>query len=473
MTGKRFITRLFMLGVITLAGMSSAFAGGTLNNPRGAWSVGPINAVSSSGVGFCSMKNVYDDGKALVFARDAEGSNSIAVSFTEKKFMTSGAQYQVNLEADNLKRTMVALAATPTVLIVQMGLDRDFYTILRKKNVLNIGVRDKQYSFSLSGTAEALDALTKCAQDVAAGKVYKQTEVAVAPVQGPFAPAAANPNAIIPGVPVMAMPTLENSMPGKQAADTTLRYEIERLKLENRRLMAENMAATQRAIAADRGHHTAADTQMEAALEAQRQSLLLAEEEQAAPKPAKAPAVIPVASAPLAAPVAATPVKAEEAADDKVDMGILLAAEPAAGDSTPPAQPVAPFLYSLLVKSGVTPTVQGLGYVWLTNNIYGAAEERQVPQGRGLRDSASDYVSQAAARCKGDFAHKEASPVKLGQLMAIESEVACLDGKNDAAAALLFVEEKGKIAIITHEGMADQMETALSQRDAVKSAISR
>jgi len=499
MTGRHIIGKCLALSLFLLSAVP-AFAGSTMNNPRGAWSVGPINAVASSGLGFCSMKNQYDDGKALVFARDAEGSNSIAISFTEKKFMTSGAQYQVSLEADNLKRSMIALAATPTVLIVQMGLDRDFYTILRKKNVLNIGLLGKQYSFSLSGTADALDALTKCTQDVAAGRNYKQTDVAVAPVQGPVTPVV-NPNAVIPGVPVMPQPSLADAMPGKQAADSTLRAEIDRLRLENRRLMAENMAATQRAIAAEHGGLNKADKQLLAQLDAQKRDLLEAEQEektasatpvmQEIPAAAAAPVApvmaAPIADKPAAAPVSAAPVKAavptstvpnangqkDAQADDKVDMGILLSAEPAAGDSTPPAQPVAPFLYSLLTKAGIAPTVQGLGYVWLTKNIYGAGEERQLKQGLTLRDSVSTYVAQVKTSCRGDFAHKETTPAKLGGFNTVESEIACMDGKHDAAGALLFVENNGKVAIITHEGMADQMETALTQRDAVKSAISR
>ena len=111
-----------IVAAVMAALLSASAAAAPLNNPRGPWEVGPINALSSSGVGFCSMKNIYEDGKGLVFARDAEGSNSIAISFT-KKTLTSGAQYTVELNAEGLKRDMVALAATPMVLIVQMGLD--------------------------------------------------------------------------------------------------------------------------------------------------------------------------------------------------------------------------------------------------------------------------------------------------------------------------------------------------------------
>ena len=117
--------------------------------------------------------------------------------------------------------------------------------------------------------------------------------------------------------------------------------------------------------------------------------------------------------------------------------------------------------------------MQGLGYVWRTENIYGAAEERPRTRGQSLTDTASGYIAEAKTRCNGDFAHKEAAPAKAGSLTLMESEVVCLDGKNDAAAALLFVGDKDKVAIISHEGMADQIEDALTQRDAVKSAISR
>ncbi len=442
--GQGMSRYVVIVAAAMIALLSSAAFSASLNSPRGPWEVGPINAVSSSGVGFCSMKNVYDDGKGLIFARDAEGSNSIAVSFT-KKTLTSGAQYTVELDADGLKRSMVALAATPTVLIVQMGLDRDFYTILRKKTYLQISVKDVPYGFSLSGTAEALDTLTKCAQERAAGKSFPTAKVALTPVQGPVQAVAPVASPMLAGIAVGTPATMGDFNVAKQSADSTLKDEIARLQLENRRLMAENQAATQRLISADKTE-AVTDAQLQAEMESQEHSM-----KQSATKSATA--------------------------QGDADMGILVAVEPAAGDAVAPAPEAAPtvaaFAHDLLTKAGLAPVVQGLGYVWRSENIYGAAEERPLARGASIVDTAAAYIAEAKTRCSGDFAHKEAAPAKAGSLTTLEGEVVCLDGKNDAAAALLFVGDKNKVAIISHEGMADQIEDALTQRDAVKSAISK
>ena len=104
----------FLIGLSALAtaGFIFAAAEACATMPVKDWEVGPINAPSSSGVGYCSVKNFYQQGQGLVVARDAEGSASLALSF-QQKFMTSGGQYTIGLRAGSVARQMIALAATP------------------------------------------------------------------------------------------------------------------------------------------------------------------------------------------------------------------------------------------------------------------------------------------------------------------------------------------------------------------------
>lgn len=632
--------------------------------PRGPWIVGPINAQASSGVGFCSMKNSYDDGRAVIFARDAEGSNSIAVSFADK-FMQSGAQYPVTLAAEGLKRDMIALAATPKVMIIQMGLDRDFYTILRKKETLEIGFRDKRFAFQLGGTSDALDALTKCAMDVAAGKNFAPRSIALGS-------APQEPLVIAPATPDATAADLNHDFSiGETAATKTLRDELDRLRLENRKLMAENQAMTAKLIGQPNEVAATADDIVGAELEAQEKDLrtrnarlardnarLKLREQQAlaesavespagdtsadsataednskvigsqilsSPDPAtaieddaaaKAAAAVAdaagpagsmvkttkqsarkiTASAPVAPPAAATetpaappapetfatldglddalrpqdapaapvapektaaavarapdqaaetpgfvsasmapvapakntpaalaspapvavaPVKAsasapsaavaaapmtavasapiispstssrpavaaskqapapQQAAIDPGTVARLAATAPAAGNAAAPLHKTGDFLQDMLTAAGIQPQRGGAGYSWQSGGVFGSAEERRLPPGRGLGELAANYAEQSKARCRGDFAHKEAAPATKDGVTTVESEVACIDGKHDAAAAILFVQQDDRVAIVAQESMADKIEGALSQRDAIKSAISK
>ena len=400
------------LGLIAAAGLCLAAglaAPAFANMPVKAWEVGPINAPSSSGVSFCSMKNYYEDGHGLVVARDAEGSNSLAVTF-EKKTLQAGGQYKVTVRAENVEREMVGLAGTPQVLIVQMGLDRDFYLALQKKHSLNLSMKGKEIDFSLDGTGDALEALAKCANDSATGKKFTPVMVAT-----DAKPPLNNEDPVLAPDAVQVIPLYS---PGKQAAEDTLREEVERLKLENRKLQAESRAASVVSVQAQDPDEVLAELESEAV----QQPVIKVTKE-------RAPKIV------------------------------------AKRDT---------FLEDILKKSNITAKKDGAGYSWNTSDLFGAAEERIPPADGGLEAAVNDYVGLVGARCKGDFAHNESSIARnVNGVETIEGEFACIDGENDAAAALLFVHREGKVAVISYEGSTEQMEDALSSRSTAISNLSR
>jgi hypothetical protein len=249
--------RVLFTAFALLCGASTAFAGGVAV-PKGEWTVGPINAASSSGVGYCSMKTEYTNGNTLVFARDAEGSNSLAIDF-HKKSLETGGQYTVGLKVGSLQRDMLAIAATPSVIIIQMGLDRDFYLTLQRRPTLQVDFQTSQMSFSLDGTKDGMAALTSCAQAVGKRKKFAEVRVPLTKAVDERALAATEPAA--GGAPVMppanfpeqklsaenlareAQQAAQGAFSGTlgdQAVQATLDDQIAQLKAENRRLLAEN-----------------------------------------------------------------------------------------------------------------------------------------------------------------------------------------------------------------------------------------
>lgn len=429
----------------------------TTNPPKGDWTVGPINAPSSSGIGYCSMKNDFVDGLSLVFARDAEGSNSIALDF-HKKLLKTGGQYDVTLKTGPAVRKATAIAATPSVLIVQMGLERDFYNVMLKKDTLVMEFGSAQASFMLSGTPKAMDVLTQCAQALGAGKKFTETKVAAtgavsdapATAVASIQPAAAEGafTGYLGGDPAAAtlaaapLPKVAKDSLAMQSLNEELKQQIAELKLQNRKLLAENQAIAERMIATDN-----VGAQMEVAIKAESED----RERSLAAENMRLRAALN--ELPEPAPVAVEQV------------------EPAAGEAV--ATPA--FLPALLQAARISGEVDSRNagaLVWsAANDVYGSGEERSLDAGSDLAMAVAGYMNEVRTRCGGDFANTSGKVRTLRGRKVIEGELACLDGQHDAAAAILFVEENGTLAVISHETAPARMTAALAARDAVISAI--
>lgn len=453
----------------------------TITSPTGDWIVGPITAKSSSGVAYCSMKNDYDSGLSLVFARDAEGANSIAIDF-HKKQLEIGAQYQVGFQVGLIKRQMVAIAATPSVLIVQMGLDSAYYETLRRKSVMHISLSSgEDMAFALNGTSDALTALTECA--VAEGRGKKFTPVRIAAGKMPQSKLADGMADVLPPQtqqPPAQIYTSEKAAPtqdydlGRQAVTATLQNEIDKLKAENRALLLQNQAIAARMAAED----AAAARHPAGGVELPQEVIHMP------PKEARATPVVPA----LEDIHVKTSSSARKSGKTHVISASLTpvgedAAVASAESSAPAVEPAAGavavvkpdgFLKDVLHRAGIRAQKSGQGrYTWKTQGVYGGALEGALPAGTQFTAAVDNYLLQAKARCKGDFAHKTGAAETVGGLPVQTGEVACIDGKHDVGAALLFVQDGKSMIVITHEGTTDQMETALGRRAAVLTALSQ
>lgn len=213
-----------------LCGLSTITSSGAFaseNPPLDAWTVGPINVHSDTGVGYCSMKTSYGSGQSLVFARDQEGSNSLAVDFKQKTLET-GRQYAVTLRVGSLSRHVPAIAATPGVLIAQTGFDTSLYSAMARRDSLQVDMQGLQFNFGLEGSAEGLKALGECAVALASGRIEINPPVAVAAV------------AAKPILPVAELRKPEEKNP-----------ELEKLRFENQVLQDERAAIVAQLEAAD------------------------------------------------------------------------------------------------------------------------------------------------------------------------------------------------------------------------------
>lgn len=403
--------------------VAPAFAAG--NAPAGPWSVGPIRGESSSGLGYCSMKNTYADGIMLVFARDAAGANSLALDFAAPE-MTAGAQYVVTLEVGSLSRQLVAIAATKDVLLIQIGHDQPFYDMLRRKNVLQVSYQKKSFSFGLDGSADAIEALGACAADLAGGKEVQQVEVSLKPQ-----PAGEDKDELAPAHEDLGI--------GRQALDSSLKSEIERLRLENRKLQLENQVIT-RQIAAENAENAAlAEAMMEKKkLEAENKKLQ---------KTLKDKKDVVSETAPVAPPA---PAKAKKATGDSFMIRLLRAGRV-------PAQ-----------LSGMSGKAQV--YTWNAGTVAGGAVE-EPRAGKSIGEAIGEYITRAERGCQGDFAHKLGDARKAGSAETITGEIACMDGQSDTASALLFVAQDDNVSAIIFDTSTATVEDALAQRNALAAHI--
>ncbi len=375
------------------------------------------------GAALCSMKNSWPDGVELVFARNRDEANSIAVDF-RRNMLQPGREYPVALQMEGLVRTVTGIAATTQVLMIRMGYDHAFYDALQRKESLALSFGEQQMSFGLQGTAEAMKKLESCVSVLSAQAdtdrsdrhlksvfdILKEgaveTPARVAPVQTPVPPA---PKAV---VKVSKSPERsgKEKMGGslvQQAVSESLGAEIERLRAENRALLQENMAI-----------RTAAETQKAAA------------------------------------------------------------AEPAAGhadngDNGDDAE--GRFLSKVLLATQI-PSLDGFESIqddgtfakrfhWRDGAVTGTASDVIWPDGRGREQAVDTYMQSWKSTCSGDFAQTFGPPRAVGAVRVMEAESVCVDGVRDSAAAFLFVEgEKGWV-VLAQETVAETLPEALAKRD--------
>lgn len=499
---KRLCTATAFL-LLMAAGFAQPAMAQALHTAPGEWAVGPIGIKSSNGLAYCSMKTRAASGLTLVIASDSKGAYSVAIDFG-KKAVSAGAQYYVTYKIGPISRTMLAIAATNEVMIAQMGVDPDFFDMMKTRDAMDVEFNDDTLRFSLQGAGAALGSLEACVKASAAGKTFEPQKLAT---------------------PEEAVKMLEQRLAvtaelerntdmkiSEQSVRSSLQEEIQRLQEENRRLRLENQAVAARLRSSDLA---AVDDEIELLEQLERQERALKiENERLREMATQAGKIQPSsgvsAGMDAAGRTAATPtiaVRVPEARPsreimspappkaDAVDVAVVPAIPPAGQQpnmalvekptaqvtpaavraAAPPRVPVTRQVLHMINMGDMAPERAGGIEVWRwqAEDVLGAAQSWPLKKGQAMASSAQSYLDILKSRCAGDFAVKMADETGGRNMRWQTAEAACLGGDQASAAGLVFVTVPGAqdMAIVTYEAAPQAVMHALAQRRVLTDAL--
>lgn len=493
-----------------------------LHTAPGEWAVGPIGIKSSNGLTYCSMKTSYANGHSLVIASDSKGAHSIAIDFG-KKTISAGAQYYVTYQVGPVSRMMLAIAATNEVLIAQMGVDADFFDMMRKKDLMEAEFNGDILRFSLRGADAALASLDECVAASAGGKAFAPQKLAT-----PEDAAKMLEQRLAVAAEIERNEDLKI---GEQSARSSLADEIQRLQEENRRLRLENQAVSARLRGSDL---QAAEDELEQLemLERQERALKIENDRlkemavqagkiqpssglmsaggsvgDAAGRSAAAPTIAvrlpaerPMMRDGMSPPPPTTPAAEDMAALSAADMPPVLAGLPqgnvAAAHETngaqaapvvrtpqPPPQaraalavPVTRQILHMINMGDLAPERAGGIDVWRwqAGDVLAATQSWPLQAGGDLAAAAQSYLDILKSRCGGDFAVKIAPANTSRKMHWQTAEAACIGGEQSSAAGLAFIALPGAadMAIVTYEATPQAVMQALAERQVLVDALS-
>ena len=174
----------FALAALVAAGIplsSIAIAAPIETAPVGEWKARPIGDPKTKAFSYCAVESRYDNGLALLFARNKSGEINVAIGFPDKRLQTE-RHYSAKMSVDGkFERTIDAFAPAPNILVIPAGANQEFHDAIRRGNRLLIEGSADAVAFSLKGSGNALDLLKGCV-DEAPGGAAKEKEKAKAAI---------------------------------------------------------------------------------------------------------------------------------------------------------------------------------------------------------------------------------------------------------------------------------------------------
>jgi hypothetical protein len=111
------------------------------------------------------VENRYDNGLALLFARNKSGEMNVAIGFPDDRLETA-RHYNAKISVDGkFERRVDAFAPSAKILVIPTGLSQDLHEALRRGNRLLVEGSADAVAFSLKGTGKALDLLKGCVEE--------------------------------------------------------------------------------------------------------------------------------------------------------------------------------------------------------------------------------------------------------------------------------------------------------------------
>lgn len=476
-------------------------ASASVFHPEAAWAVGPIAAESLGGVTYCSMKNTYTAGRTIVFARDNQGNNSVAVNLNRNLFR-GNRRYSVLVRAGHATRRLVALAASSQILVMETGVDTALYNAISASHEISFSVSHRRYAFDLNASvADGLTALGHCADALQNGAAFSAMTIPLA-----------RREKLTRATPKMPAPQEQAAAKGVNAPspENEAKAQIAKqvLQLTNPTPAPSAPVAPVEAVAAP--VVTAPPVALKAPVAKASVAPSVASKPApavSAPESAPAPAVVakaapatvpPLSSAiapppPMPAPVlltsaaalpqaqkpVSTPVVPQSVASQAVPAPVQPKQEPVATPAAPQVVSGNAYLKELLetahVASGaeIKASSDRDALHWSSGSLFGSAQQLTMSSGASLKMMAGKYLKKTAALCAGEYAKKVYGAENAGAFKVLKADVTCIDGKNNAAAAILFVAGQGKFNVITQEGTVDQLTAAMSSRDSIVAVVSK
>ncbi len=490
-----------IFGLVQFYGAAQASAS-MFRAPQSPWSVGPIAAQGAGGATYCSLKNAYSGGRTLVFARDNQGNNSIAVNFGRNMFHAHH-KYNVKVRSGHTVRRVDALAASSKILVMETGIDTVLYDAISDHHDISFTTSRRTYGFDLNASvADGLTALGNCTDALKNGGqfaaksiplVRKTVKVAERPHhyksavrseeaalkrlplssrnqqkkqiaqqvlglidqnQNP-APPAAKPAPVVASAPVAAV--LKKPVPLNSAAASAKQSAPVKLvppPAAPAAATASSQPAPVKLIPPTPAPAATASSQPAPAnlVPPQPEQPVMTASNESAPEPPVPP--VPVNPPPVAVPPPMpAPPQQDVAENSSLSLKGLLKTAHIASDNQ--------------IKISDSGMLQ-----WMGDGLFGSAQQLSVGSGASMKMLAKRYLQKTADICTGQYAKKVDKLQQVGDFNVLKADVTCVDGKNNAAAAILFLSGRGQFSVITQEGTADQLSTAMADRDAIIAAVS-
>ena len=377
----------------------------------------------------CLVKNMYDNGTAVILAQNLQGAKRLALHFAKSK-MQSGQHFDLAIQVDRKDVFPVeAVALNPQILTI--GIPDGLPDQMRRGHMLHIRGPNDEVIYDLQGMEGAIAALQDCmiAQNATMTAAKTDDEpVFATPAKKPAAAKATPDNVKLAAAEPVKAPVKKQEKAAPAPVAKSPKAEATKAKAVKEKPPAAAVAPKPPAIIA------------------------------AAPKPA--------------APTGPSLMDRLTGGDRKV---IEVAPEPLLPPNVQGIYSAAGLAPDKLIPMKFTSGDHPLDYLWQKQALFIGLKQTSL-SGQSVDTLSVNYLKMLRERCKGNFVAEStaAQTVNASNVQWMASEAACSSTtKGDSIAAMLFTTSAQGTQVFFFESTADQGAGAIKARDAVQAIITR
>ncbi|MAQ71662.1 MAG: hypothetical protein CL565_05665 [Alphaproteobacteria bacterium] len=178
---------------------------GATYSATGDWSV-----TKSSDGNYCTAVQGFTQQAVITVGQRADGALSVALDF-QKDILDTTKSHTAKLTANGVSRTFTTRTASPSTLVVAVGIDDSFYVALKNAVVLGVSIDGNKHDFSLKQAASGLQALSQCSASLPNSSIQASTS-------SPTISESSAPSQPVPSVQSSTVQTTSSSASGASAA---------------------------------------------------------------------------------------------------------------------------------------------------------------------------------------------------------------------------------------------------------------